>query len=143
MVALSRSIPRSRLRPPPRAIGLQPVNAQPGCRVLRPSAQSVLGRSSRLSAGFGRRDRRMRDAVRSVQGAHRCSEGTGQRPAPSDPLPVRRLRSVLLALQQAFGNPSRHRSLDVSTAVGSVLTLSVAGCVINASTRGHNNGQSP
>ncbi len=49
-VALSRSIPRSRLRPPPRAVGLQPVNAQPGCRVLRPSAQSVLGRSSRLRA---------------------------------------------------------------------------------------------
>ncbi len=40
-------------------------------------------RSSRLSAGFGRRDRRMRDAVRSVQGAHRCSGGTGQRPSPS------------------------------------------------------------
>ena len=39
-VALSRSIPRSRLRPPPRVIGLQPVNTQPCCRVFRPSAHS-------------------------------------------------------------------------------------------------------
>ncbi len=54
-----------------------------------------------MSARFGCRDRRMFDTNRP-----RVAVLEGM---DIDPLPVRRLRSVLLTLQPAFGNPSRLR----------------------------------
>jgi len=118
---------RSRLRPPADDIG-QRTARLPFVEAGRTECVGTIQPLERLQ-------RRMRDANRPGIAVR---EGLD-----IDPLPVRGLRSVLPALQQAFDDPPRPRPFDVSTTVGSVMTLSVAGFVISASTRGHKSGPSP